>query len=117
MGSLPGAIPSRATTPFTSPAVAVSIFWLPGAVAGVLDVLDVSLVPPPHAIPETVSTRHTAPTRTFRKRIDLSWTKNDDTNTTSYSTLLRAACGPRDPISNADPTTRPGSPSGRPPAS
>src|SRR6266550_9563688 len=83
-----GAVPSSATLPLTSPAVAVSTFCPAGVPAGALgsaDVLDVSLLPP-HATTVAARAAAAALIQTFRKRIDLSWSLF--TNTARYHSLL-----------------------------
>src|SRR5689334_18458652 len=75
-----GAVPSSATVPFTSPAVAVSTFWpagVPAGAAGSADVLDASLFPPQATI-DPASAIVSAPAQAVRRRIDLSSTRNDN---------------------------------------
>src|SRR5438094_9947941 len=74
IASFLGAVPSSATAPFTSPAVAVSTFCPAGVPApppGSADVLDVDLFPP-QATSDPANTSPTAPTLTFRRRIAFS---------------------------------------------
>src|SRR5438132_1129472 len=69
-----GAVPSRTTVPFTSPAVAVSTFCpagVPAGAPGSAEVLDASLFPP-HATIDPANAKPIAPTQTCRRRIDLS---------------------------------------------
>src|SRR6185436_4701677 len=85
-----GRAPSTFTTPFTSPAVAVSTFWPDGAAdgdEGSADLLDVSW-PPPQASVFTASAIPSRLTQAFRKRIRSLLNKKDTVQTTAYSTLL-----------------------------
>src|SRR5438045_989363 len=86
IGSFLGAVPSIATTPFTSPAVEVSTFWPAGVPAGSADELGVSLLPP-HAASDPISASPTRLTQTFRRRID-NLSSVLSTSPARYHTLL-----------------------------
>src|SRR5689334_4013818 len=75
---LAGAVPSSVMTPLMLPAFDVSTFCPPAApeVEGVADVFDASLFPP-HAATDAASVNPSPYTQTFRRRMNLSWRKNE----------------------------------------